>query len=233
MTEQEFDNLIREALLLAAEKRLAETPDWQGELSPKYRRRFKRMLANPKQYAKRWQEKPWQKLRRYASAAAVLLAIGGSAFLCVPQLQIIASNLFSEKHEGYNSYNFIYRTTKEDLILSEIDIGYIPESYKLCDEHNYFNKTKSWDYINENGDYLFIHSYVNESGFENYIDNEHHTQEYIMLTNGQQAILLKGENEYYGNILLWTNEQGNIALMVSGKIPPEELMKIAINITLK
>ena len=53
MSEKKTDDCMREALLMAAAQRFAETPDWQGENSPKYQRRFKRMLADPFEYVKR------------------------------------------------------------------------------------------------------------------------------------------------------------------------------------
>ena len=69
----EFDRVLSEALA----DYYAETPDWQGVLSLKYRWRFKRMLANPFEYVKHWQERPLLKLRRYTLTAMVLLAIAG------------------------------------------------------------------------------------------------------------------------------------------------------------
>ncbi len=233
MTEQEFDNLIREVLLLAAEKRLAETPDWQGELSPKYRRRFKQMLANPKEYAKRRQETPWKKLRRYAAAAVLLLAMAGGSFFW-PQLQIIAGNLAISLFDGYNGYTFVYRVAQNNSVLPEIEIGYIPEGYTLCEQNiNEIKKHAVWYYVNNKGDFLSIGADINESGLGNYFDNEHHSQQYVTLANRQQALLLKGEDDSWQNILLWTTEKDDIVFMVSGKIPAKELMKIAENIILK
>ena len=56
ISDEEFETLLRDALV----DYVGETPDYPGELSPKYQRRFKRMLADPAGYVKRRQHRPWR-----------------------------------------------------------------------------------------------------------------------------------------------------------------------------
>lgn len=227
----EFDRVLSEALA----DYYAETPDWQGVLSLKYRWRFKRMLANPFEYVKHWQERPLLKLRRYTLTAMVLLAIAGGVLFGVPQLRVIATNLFTEWHEGYNSYHFAFYALKDEkLILPEIEIAYIPEGYEL--DYSDINATKThavWDYVNADGEFLTIYADVNDVKFNIYHDNDYQEQQYTVLNNGQQAILLKGRDEYYGNILIWTQCDDKIVLSVSGNLSAKELINIASNIIIK
>ena len=227
----EFDRVLSEALA----DYYAETPDWQGVLSLKYRWRFKRMLANPFEYVKHWQERPLLKLRRYTLTAMVLLAIAGGVLFGVPQLRVIATNLFTEWHEGYNSYHFgFYALKDEKLILPKIEITYIPEGYEL--DYSDINGAKThavWKYINNDGKILTIYADVNDVNFKIYHDNDYHKLQYTALNNGQQAILLKGRDEYYGNILIWTQCDDKIVLSVSGNLSAKELINIASNIIIK
>lgn len=235
MSEKKTDDCMREALLMAAAQRFAETPDWQGENSPKYQRRFKRMLADPFEYVKRRQEKPGQKLRRYAAAAVVLLAFAGSSFFCIPQLRVIATNLFTEWYDGYNRYRFAYQLPQsEKIVLPEIEIAYIPEGYEFKE---YFINEKGnhavWEYVNADGEFLSVYLDINDESLNVLIDNEHHKQQYNLLNNGRQAILLIGDDASRRNSVLWTECDGEIALNVSGKFSATELMKIANNINVK
>lgn len=227
----EFDRVLSEALA----DYYAETPDWQGVLPFKYRWRFKRMLANPFEYVKHWQERPLLKLRRYTLTAVVLFAIAGGVLFGVPQLRVVATNLFIEWHEGYNSYHFAFYALKDEkLILPKIEITYIPEGYEL----DYFdiNGTKThavWKYINTDGEILKIYADVNNLNFNIYHDNDYHKLQYAALNNGQQAFLLKGKDEHYGNILIWTMCDDKIVLNVGGNLSAQELTDIANNIIIK
>lgn len=227
----EFDRVLSEALA----DYYAETPDWQGVLSLKYRWRFKRMLANPFEYVKHWQERPLLKLRRYTLTAMVLLAIAGGVLFGVPQLRVIATNLFTEWHEGYNSYHFAFYALKDEkLILPEIEIAYIPEGYEL--DYSDINGAKThavWKYINTDKEFLIIYADVNDVNSKMYYDNEYHEQQRIALNNGRQAIFLVRDNENRRNGLLWTECDGNIALRINGKLSAKELINIANNIIIK
>ena len=227
----EFDRVLSEALA----DYYAETPDWQGILSLKYRWRFKRMLANPFEYVKHWQERPLLKLRRYTLTAMVLFAIAGGVLFGVPQLRVVATNLFTEWHEGYNSYHFAFYALKDEkLILPKIEITYIPEGYEL----DYFDingaKTHAvWRYINTDGKILTIYADVNDANFKMYYDNEYHKQQRIALSNGRQAIFLVRDKENRRNSLLWTEFDDNIALSINGDLSAKELIKIANDILIK
>ena len=66
-----------------------------------------------------------------------------------------------------------------------------------------------------------------------YHDNDYHKQQYTALNNGQQAFLLKGKDEYYGNILIWTECDDKIVFRINGKLSAKELINIANNIIIK
>lgn len=175
------------------------------------------------------------KLRRYTLTAMVLLAIAGGVLFGVPQLRVIATNLFTEWHEGYNSYHFgFYALKDEKLILPKIEITYIPEGYEL--DYSDINGAKThavWKYINNDGKILTIYADVNDVNFKIYHDNDYHKLQYTALNNGQQAFLLKGKDEYYGNILIWTKCDDKIVFRINGKLSAKELINIANNIIIK
>lgn len=225
ISDDEFESLLRDALV----DYVGETPDYPGELSPKYQRRFKRMLADPAGYVKRRQHKPW----RYVIAAVVVLAIGAVAF-CSPQTRVIADNMFTGLHGGYNSYRFAVPLQKlEENVLPEIEIGYIPEGYTLeYSKTNEAETRKVWQYENVGGNILTVLVSLNDSNLNRYIDNEYHDKQYTVLNNGKQVILLFGD-EKRANSLIWTDFDDSVALIINGKVSEEELTEIANAIEIK
>lgn len=150
-------------------------------------------------------------------------------------MRVVATNLFIEWHEGYNSYYFAFYALKDEkLILPEIEIAHIPEGYEL----DYFDingaKTHAvWKYINTDKEFLIIYADVNDVNSKMYYDNEYHEQQHIALNNGRQAIFLVRDKENRRNALLWTELDGNIALRINGKLSAKELINIANNIIIK
>ena len=201
ISDDEFESILRDALV----DYVGETPDYPGELSPKYQRRFKRMLADPAGYVKRRQHRPW----RYAIAAVVVLAIGAVAF-CSPQMQKLEEN-----------------------VLPEIEIGYVPEGYTLeYSKTNEAETRKVWQYENVGGNILKIYADINKNNLSRYIDNEYHDKQYTVLNNGKQVILLFGD-EKRANSLIWTDFDDSVALIINGKVSEEELTEIANAIEIK
>ena len=225
ISDDEFESILRDALV----DYVGETPDYPGELSPKYQRRFKRMLADPVGYVKRRQHRPWH----YVIAALVVLTVGAVAF-CAPQTRVIADNMFTGLHGGFNSYRFAFPLQKQgEIVLPEIEIGYVPEGYTL----EYSNEDEAgtrtvWQYENSNEEVLTVSVSLNNNSSV-YNDSEYHAKKYIALNSGKQATLLLNADKNRRNIMFWTESNDKIALKILANLPEEELIKIANNIEFK
>lgn len=233
MNEQKLESMLYSALVLAAAHEYDNIQGVSPEFTPKEQRKFKKMLADPFGYVKKWHRTLGQQIRHYALAAVLALAILTSTIFAIPQTRTIAIDLIRQWFEDH--VTFSYNNDINDFVLPEIEISYIPEGYELV-ENGGIEVPGSYiilEYKNQNNNILDIDIYVAGKNFTSSINSEFCDIEYVKLKNGIQAQLFKALDSNRLSDLIWTSKDGKLFFAINGKLSEEELIKIADGIILK
>lgn len=224
MTEREFDDLLREALVAAAAGRYESAADSEMIVTAPYQRRFAKMLRDPYGYAGRY-----GRIGRYAMTAVITLAVLGATIFAIPQTRAIAINILTQWHEKYVSFIFSNNALPQEL--PEITIGYIPEGYEL-DFENYNEDMghKLFVYKDSAGNILDISIYSAYRDIKFDLDNEHREILNLTLDDGSEALYLKAVDDGWPSNLLWRSKDNKLVLCIGGNLSDEELLKIAAGI---
>lgn len=224
MTEREFDDLLREALVAAAVGRYESAADSEMIVTAPYQRRFAKMLRDPYGYAGRY-----GRIGRYAMTAVITLAVLGATIFAIPQTRAIAINILTQWHEKYVSFIFSNNALPQEL--PEITIEYIPEGYELVSQNNDEDKTGTfYVYTNSEDEALYIDVIAVSGKYKTNYDNEHRTIHYITLDNGLDALYLEGDSIEWSNALIWSGADNKLVFEISGRLSKEELLEIAAGI---
>lgn len=233
LNERELETYLHDALISATAKRYQQLPKMPPEYPPKYKRGFKKMLADPFSYAKKCRRSAVQKISRYALVAVLALAILTGVVFAIPQTRTIAVDLIRQWFSDH--VTFTYSEGNDHLTLPEVEINYIPEGYHYAEdasiEHDGFFQIAG--YLNDDKDLITVDTYILSKHVSTSINTEHSKISYVKLDNGIEAQLFEAESAEWTSSLVWISKDGKIFYMVQAKLPPEELLKIANNIVFK
>ena len=233
MTEQEFDRMLRAALLEAnrADYAAALEEDWPTPLwSRGYLRRRRALLADPAGYARRAARPAWKKALR--TAAAILLAVSislGAVVATVPQARAWVEKMLIQIFEQYDIIHIL--PGDEEPVE---DSGYwlpqwLPEGFELAEEYDLGD---GWRLIftGETDAYITLTIYPVQEGAGFNIDNEHSTPEDITI-NGRSAYLRRSNTPDDFSYVIWTNSVDTVAFRLSGAWDVDELIRMAESVT--
>lgn len=154
--------------------------------------------------------------------AAVLLICGFSMSISAFREPIL--KFFVETYEKFSSITFDVQDNCENTILpiEKCEIGYIPDEFELI-KHDEINNYYSWDYKNENNQYIIISQFSMSSTKYN-IDTEDVEYSEILI-NGYGGIIYENK----GNINIIFDDEKS-CYHIYGNVKYEEIKKIAENI---
>lgn len=210
MTDEELDQRIREALLLAAQAeydfRLPGEPE-ELPIPPALERRMRPLLSDP--FGRR------RRLRRraYRSAAAVALAAAltaGTALAVSPEARAWVRNMVVHILEEYTTVRFADDTGAQTDAPGEWAPAWLPEGYELA-EASTLGNLKIRLYINQSGHYIDFE--YTESNYRFNVDNEHHTAETVII-NGNPAYFLRATVPDYASSLTWYSDASGMAFLL-------------------
>ncbi len=228
MTEQEFDGMLRSALLEAQDRRLSFAFEDGPELvwSPEREAVMERILADPFGYGKRRSLPAWRRtLVRVGQAAACLLLAGSLAYATLPPARAWVNQVIRMAME-WTDTNTRFRFQGE----AQGELGlwrptYLPEGYE---EVEAFPLGMGWDITYENDaeeQIIFTYVLMEEGGMYNF-DNEHSDYSEMEM-NGQPAHLFATNTEGWPSHLVWFDETGQTSYYLMTSVPVEEVLRIA------
>ena len=226
------DLLIRQALLDAAladygTAGLLEAPSF----SPKYLAWENKFLRNPIAFAQRALRPVWQTILR--SAACFLLVVSlsfGSLMAFSPQARAWVVSWFTEWYEDHVRYQFQGEYLPVES-LQDWTLSYLPEGYAQTDYIDLKNIViRLYNNDDPNMEIEFNYQLLTD-GNEYRLDNERHIPSDISIHNmsGQYLAAIDGSQ----NFLVWADEENKHVFLLMSRLPRDELIKIAENVTLE
>lgn len=231
-TNFDIDAAMRDLLLLAAAEELRATPAADPQVTPAYQKKFAQMQADPFGYAKRLNRPFKRRLQRAAIAAVLLLAVIFGTIMAIPQTRTIAINMLTKFYSEYVAVIF-YSKSAGLTTLPAITCEYIPAGYELCPEEKPFDEQLWLEYVNAEGNYIYIGVYIAQDNQKFYVDIEHHELSEVKLADNTAAQLFTATDPAdpnSANILIWRSADNRLLFNMNAKLPPEELLNIANNI---
>ena len=229
MTDAEFEDMVRSALLEATRREYAHILEADDLPAPDYSPRFLRwqekFLADPFGYVKRKARPLWKKVGR---AAACLLVAAGVAFGGVlvfsPQARAWVAQVIAEWRETHTKFTF----TGEPRPGADVGVwrpSYVPDGFEEIDRLD-LERVGYIVYEDSDGVSIrFTYRLLNGSGsFSN--DNEH-SDYYQTTINGNPADLFISTQAGKRSFLIWSDEDVGTAYKLSSEIDYNELITMA------
>lgn len=230
MTDQEFEQLLKQALIVSTRRDWIEHPpdetlDLEAsntqELDERIRQIKHRLAA--KKEPKRL---PLiRKLGRIAAMFLLTISLFFGALMLHPEARAYIVNLVVTWYEDHIKYTFQEDGAAE--IPKEWTFGYIPEGFEL-----YFEEDRETNYVflfeNEDGALLSIFI-SNESG-SFYTDNEHFTITRSLI-RGSMAEFYEAKDGDPTNMIVWHREDVHAFVELVGDMPIEEIVLVAEGLT--
>lgn len=231
MTESEFDELLRRALLQAVREDFAEvlqdeTPDEEQEFSPGYLRRRSKLLAHPFSYARRKLRPAWQKTLR--AAACLVLAVGiaaGALAMVSPEAFARVQRVIVEWFETHTDFRFTGDVVHD---IGEWRPTYLPNGVWEEDVQT-VNSTTTIEYISRSNEYIWFYYLPGKQGLALGTNNE--DLEYSPISiNGCSAFVFKATDTNKATVIVWNDEIRQISFELISKIDYDELIQVAESI---
>lgn len=233
MNDEKLETMLRSALIVALGERYAQMPVEDYQFSPKYQRKFNKMLKDPFAYARKCRRPLWRRAARGVVAAVLALAILTGVVFTVPQTRTIAVDLLNKWFGEYVSF-FFENTQPEEEVLPDVEIGYLPEGYEFVDETNIIkDKYKLLQYTKSNNEFLEIYLMVSGDYFNGDINNRYGKMKFVKLENGVAANAFISDDVKKSSYLLWTSIDGKLFFRIEGYLSEDEMLNIANGIKIK
>lgn len=232
MTDVEFRELVRSALLEATRREYAYILEAENlphpDFSPRYLRERARLLADPFGYARRRARPLWKKAVR--TAACILLCAGiafGGLMAFSPEARAWVAQIVAEWRETHTEYTF----TGAPEPGADVGVwrpGYVPEGFEevlQIQESNFGHIL----YENQGGENIRFFYASMEQGINFSMDNEH--SKYVQTSvHDCPAELYISNTEGESNHLLWYNENKKTVYQLSSQLDYQELITMAESI---
>lgn len=229
MTDVEFRELVRSALLEATRREYAYILEAENlphpDFSPRYLRERARLLADPFGYARRRARPLWKRAVR--TAACILLCAGiafGGLMAFSPEARAWVAQIVAEWRETHTEYTF----TGAPEPGADVGVwrpGYVPEGFEEIER---LDLERVGYIVYENADGLnirFTYRLMSSSGsFSN--DNEH-SDYYQITVGGNPADLYVSTQADKRSYLIWTDEDLGMAYKLSSEVDYKELITMA------
>lgn len=229
MTMERENELLRRALLGAAELDLGALGGEIPPPSPRQAKRMKAMLADPFGYARRLRRPAWKKALHTAAMIAVTAALSISLLSAAsPTVRAAIKAWFMEARQFSISYIFSGEAETEEIpyyVLTEL-----PEGYAYAEEDNW-TTSRRIRYTNAASQRItFEYTYMEEgSGF---LVDTHNMTVRDILVNGCVGQLFLSSDPDQGSAILWMDEASNIQFFIDAFATEQELLHMAEHISL-
>jgi RNA polymerase sigma-70 factor (ECF subfamily) len=226
MTDMEFENRLKAALLRAAERDYSPFPNVPRIIpSAKAKHKMRAILRNPAGYFKKTRRPIYLRLLRTAAMIAIVLSIAFGAAMAVPQVRAAVVEFVRSWFGDHTEYRISESVDSSEL--RDWKVGYIPEGFALIEE-NSDDISVSRKYADGASNIFSIRIVVNSA--KPHIDNEHSVFRETEI-NGYPADVYESNTERYPNhIVIYANSE-NAVFVISSEINIAELTKIAESIT--
>lgn len=220
------DEFLRRTLLLANSPPVMglEADPEPAPLSPAFQRRMKRLLADPTGYARRAGRPMWRKVLQTAACVVLVCTVALGGLMAVsPTVRAWVSRIVVEWFTTNTHFRFDSPDFEGEALAWRP--GWVPGGFEVSffeDSHEF----GAVDYQNEVETYLsFRYTYVGQDRYYN-VDNEHGDYEDITV-NGEEGHLIRTNTPGWPSHLMWMNEEGTVAFLLSGELPVEDLLRMA------
>ena len=226
MTDEQFDVLLKEALITSVKRQwidisLDEESDIQNTASPSLDKKITKLAKNPAKYLKRYYMPVYRKaLQRVAVVFLIMATLFGSAMLH-PAARAWVKEIIVTWFGDHNEYSYSDQSGKP--ISGDWDFEYIPEGFELSFEvqdpfiHIY-------EYQNIKGELLTVE--ITADTVKPHIDNEHYKYSNVKVGD-YDADVYASTNPQWSNRMLYYDNNSEVLIQVSGDIDIDEIVNIA------
>lgn len=176
---------------------------------------------------------PRKKLLLRIAAVFLALLIGvGALFAFSPEVRATVTRWVREVYENSILYRFLEE--KESSIISDYEVGWLPEGYEESDVYKDDDLISAL-YKNETGESIIINLYAMQNGEIHemiYKDGTEYTHEKLLIS-GMPADYYEVTDHSDSNDLVVFYETQNVVLHINGFLDEEAMVYIAENIRFK
>ena len=233
MTDQDFDILIRNALLdaikLDCEKGTYEGPSF--EPTARYKQSMKSMLKNPLKWAQRKSRSIWKTVLPKVALLLLVFFLGLGGVMAVSTTARAA--VIQWVVEWYHTH-ITYRFTGEDIsdTMPQYEIAALPEGFLeiesgLIEEPYYIAKV----YQNQAGDPIYFdYTYMQQGAA---IDVSTEDIDIITVSvNGREGKVYLAKNPEQRNTIIWIDSESNILFTIDANLNQAEILHLAESVSL-
>lgn len=225
-SETEFEDYIRELLLLANSPEALGLTGEPEPKSPKFLARERKLLADPFGYARKVLRPLWRKVLTTAACLvlAVTVAFGG-LMAASPTARAWVSRIVTEWLEEYVRFSFGETAYGE---IGKWRPDYLPENYKEWSADDYAD-LREVIFTNLEGERIIFQ--YSKAGEESWIGIDNEKTNYRAIeTEGKEGHMLQAADSLQPSQFLWVDEDRGIAFLLMGQVAPEELIAIAASV---
>lgn len=223
-SEEEFENYIRELLLLANSPEALGLTEEPVPTSPKFQKWEKKLLADPFGYARKALRPTWRKVLNVAACVVLAVTVAFGGLMAVnPEARAWVSRIVTEWYEDHVRFSF-----REDKNgdLGVWEPSYLPTGFKEISRNN-DGELKDAVYQNEEGDSIVLnYQLAKEDSCWFGIDTEHVDYEEVTVGN-HEAYLLRATASGRPNYLLWKDNDSGVVFLLMADTTLDETFLIA------
>ena len=220
--EARFERLLTAALQRAAELDIEEMPSDEEldkiiQPSPRFERRMRALLRNPRRYVKNQKRPVYLRILRHVAAVVVAVTtLFGATMVISPQARATVIDFARSWYDDRTVYQ-----VPNVGIVGEWTFDYIPEGFTLLREMK--NELQiSRVYQNETDELIRI----TISAGQGVVDNEH-SDFYQTIIDGRSADVYVSNTFGYENIIVLHDEPASVFIIIISSLEIEEMLEIA------
>lgn len=223
-SEEEFENYIRELLLLANSPEALGLTEEPVPTSPKFQKWEKKLLADPFGYARKALRPAWRKVLNVAACVVLAVTVAFGGLMAVnPEARAWVSRIVTEWYE--DNIKFIFQGKRVGSMEGQ-ELSYLPSGFEKISEDDINEGIREIIY-QDSMDRMIIFNYQQIGDNVRFgVDNEHTDYEDVEIS-GQEAHLLRSSSSERPNYLIWISADGNIMYMLISTVDPTELIAMA------
>lgn len=225
-SEEEFENYIRELLLLANSPEALGLTEEPVPTSPKFQKWEKKLLADPFGYARKALRPTWRKVLNVAACVVLAVTVAFGGLMAVnPEARAWVSRIVTEWYEDHVRFSF-----REDKNgdLGVWEPSYLPTGFKEISVDDDPDLREVVFQNAEGESIIFEYCKVGDGNWIG-INNEKTDYDTIEL-DGKTGYILRAAGIGQPSQLLWFDEDNRVAFLVMAYVSTEELTSIASSV---
>lgn len=236
MNDQEFDRLLRRAMLDAVSADFAQVlaePDVLPPASPRHERSMRQLRRDPLAWVRRRSRPLWRQALHTAAMFVLVCALSAAVVLTIsPQARARVQRWFIEARERDVVYR--YSAPSDGSELPNYVLGRVPDGYTL--DHVFApdgQMMREYAYYNASGQWLLF-SYVKaQEGAAHSFSTQNTAVRSVTVLGWEGKLFLPDQPDLVSTALTWVDEDAQVQFTIDAYLSEDDLLALARSISIQ